>query len=591
MFRHMRVALVACLLWGCAGRSDLSGPRDAGPPDAEPIVDAGVPLVEVSEQVDFLLVVDNSRNLEDAQDLLAKTLPYLLGRIAKPACVNGLGNVVADTLGATDPCPVGEREMDPLTDVHIGVISTSLGGHGADVCSPASPAFKLGNNDAAHLLTRSTTGEPIPTYQNAGFLAWDPGQAKTPPGESDLTTFRTKLVEMVGGVGTTGCGFESQLESIYRFLVDPEPYASIEVQSGKAVPSGVDSVLLAQRAAFLRPESAVVVVLLTDENDCSTIESGQYWLSNQSTDPAAGGLFHLPRARAVCAAAPDDPCCASCGQPTPTGCSPTASDPSCVLGPLTSAEDPINLRCFDQKRRFGVDFLYPVERYVEALRSPTVPRRDGAAVPNPLFTARRSPSLVMLAGIVGVPWQDIAIDASVLATGYRPAREIDWAAVVGDPATKAPPTDPLMIESIGPRAGTSPATGATLAPPGSSYLANPVNGHERLVPAGDDLQYACIYPLATPKPCADASTCDCGPDAFDGDPICQASDGTYGPVKRFARAVPGTRVLRVLAGLGDQAVVASVCAQNVDDTQASTFAYRPAVDAIMRALRLRVPHP
>jgi len=587
----MRVGLIALALVpiaGCAGRSDLHGPADAGAPDADAavIVDSGPPPIERADKVDLLLVLDNSKNTGVAQELFAETVPYLLGRLTKPACVNGLGNVVAETPSTSDACPIGQRDFRPVTDFHVAVISTSLGGHGADVCGPQSPTFTPEMNDAAHLLTRDGTGGVVPTYENHGFLDWDPGQVNNPPGESDLPTLTTKLTEMVHGVGTRGCGFESQLESIYRFLVDPDPYLSIAVTNYSAIPSGTDTVVLQQRADFVRPDSAVVVLLMTDENDCSTREGGQYYLANQS-QAVGGGNFHLPHARSVCATHPDDPCCASCGEQTPEGCPPNDVDPGCQPPTSTDAEDPINLRCYDQKRRFGVDFLYPVDRYVKALSEATVTSRDNAVVPNPLFVGGRSPKLVILAGIVGVPWQDIANDPNVLANGFRPGSEIDWATVLGAPGTL--PLDPLMIESIAPRTGENPATHDALAPPTATPLENPINGHERTIAALDDLQYTCIYERPQPQDCsANATDCECLAGSIDTNPICQNEDGTYGTVQRYARALPSVRPLRVLQGLGDQGVVASVCPQNVGEPSGATFAYKPAVDAVMRALRDRL---
>ena len=329
--------LAALAASGCAGRSlleidaaDAGADADAG---VEPD-DAGPPPVEDSDKVDLLLVVDNSRNLETAQALLADTIPYLLGRLVNPPCVNGLGNVVAEPPSPSSPCPLGKRDFPPLTNFHVAVISTSLGGHGADVCGPQSVTFEPPMNDAAHLLTRSLAGGVIPTYQNLGFLAWDPGQERTPPGDGDVATLGAKLVEIVRGVGRDGCGFESQLESIYRFLVDPEPPAQIVVENGLATPVGVDPIVIQQRQDFLRPDSLVAVVLVTDENDCSTREGGQYYLSNVGLG-GDGQPFHLPRARSECVADPSDPCCASCGQAAPQGCPDPAFDPKCQIPPMT----------------------------------------------------------------------------------------------------------------------------------------------------------------------------------------------------------------------------------------------------------------
>lgn len=586
-------SLAVTLLGACDGRSyiETNPLLDAGPDVVEIDADAAPPPpIEEATRVDVLLVVDNSRNLEVAHQALAETVPYLIDRLVNPACVNGLGNVVGPPSIASAPCALGVRDFAPVTDLHLGMITTSLGGHGADLCSPASPAFQPSQNDAAHLITRTADGAgAVSTYQGQGFLAWDPGGVKQPPGDSSALSLTASFVEMVKGAGEQGCGFESQLESVYRFLVDPGPYEQIAVVGGKATPQGTDATVLQNRKDFLRPDSALVIILLSDENDCSIRESGQFFLAGQASAINGGtASFHLPRARVECAANPGDPCCASCAQATPPGCSPTQTDPVCQLPLPTDSEDPINLRCFDQKRRYGIDFLYPVDRYVDGLTATTVPDRAGDLVANPLFVGNRSPKLVLFSAIVGVPWQDLAKDPKSLASGFAPPSEIDWDLVLGDPASNVAPKDPLMIESIAPRSGTSPRAGFALAPPDAPLNANPINGHERLIVDQNDLQYACIYPRQAPKPCT-SGACECDGNAIATNPICQSSDGSYGPVQQYARALPGIRELQVVKGLGDRASVGSVCAPFTVGAQEPTFGYKPAVDAALRALRQRIP--
>ena len=75
---------------------------------------------------------------------------------------------------------------------------------------------------------------------------------------------------MVGGVGILGCGIESQLESWYRFLIQPDPYATLVARTASTPAGewvGVDTTILQQRHDFLRPDSLVAVIVLTDEND------------------------------------------------------------------------------------------------------------------------------------------------------------------------------------------------------------------------------------------------------------------------------------------------------------------------------------
>ena len=68
--------------------------------------------------------------------------------------------------------------------------------------------------------------------------------------------------------------------------------------------------------------------------------------------------MRMPRARKECVLHPDDPCCKSCGQ-DPGECAPDPScqDPDGQLSFYDAEEDGINLRCWDQKRRFGIDVI------------------------------------------------------------------------------------------------------------------------------------------------------------------------------------------------------------------------------------------
>jgi hypothetical protein len=570
-------------------------------------------------KIDLLLMLDNSGSMADKQAILADAVPSLVKGLLDPPCVGNDDQPIANQpKSPADDCPAGSaREFQPVLDVHIGIVTSSLGGHSAAVCQSAQ------ENDQGHLVSRTDAMMPankVDTYKSLGFLAWDPKQALVPPGEGDLDTTVGKLREMVQGAGQIGCGFESQLESWYRFLVEPEPYATItRDMNGNAVQGGLDQDLLDERAAFLRPDSMVAVLMLTDENDCSTRESGQSPLSN---DPYAT----MPRARQECEKDTNDRCCAPCGH-APGDC---PVDAKCEANPkLEASEDPYNLRCWDQKRRFGVDFLYPVDRYTGALTAAQIPKRDGQLVDNPLYPAdpdgtlnARNPStgLVFIAGIVGVPWQDIArqradgtpdllagldVDGKPVG-GFMSAAELTardpethqarWDVILGDPAKGVLPLDPLMRESRKPRSGKNPITGAVVADPGAtSPDANAINGHEWNtdtakqggVPNGD-LQYACVFELETPRDCATATTtCDCTTADTDGseNPLCQSASGAYTKVQRRAKGYPGVRELEVLKGAGEQGIVASVCPAQVTNPMGRDYGYSPAIGAIIDRLK------
>ncbi|MBI4956852.1 MAG: hypothetical protein HY908_32850 [Myxococcales bacterium] len=546
------------------------------------------------DQIDLLLAIDDSASMADKQEILARAVPDLVDSLANPSCVDANGGFVQKPTGPLAVCPDGSfREFDPVLDIHVGVISTSLGLRGA------KPVGLTCADDDGRLVTRALGGGSVATYDDQGFLAWDPAQALSPPGTADMATLHADLESLVQGVGENGCGFEAQLESWYRFLVDPEPYGSIEraTVGNKTVTvlADTDDALLAERQAFLRKDSLVAVLLLTDENDCSFRAEGQGFFT------AEGGPLYNLKARAVCAEHPDDACCAVCGYAAP-GC---PEDPTCAE-PAPADHKAVGLNCYNQKQRFGADYLYPIDRYVRGLTSLTVPSRTGELVDNPLFVRteggvryERPRDRVFLAGIVGVPWQDIARrgagGAPDLAAGLMDARELRdngvWPLILGNPANGTLPTDPHMVETFVPRAGTNPATGSATAPAtATNAWADPIAGHEwnaSLYP-GYSLQYACIFDL----PATDWLTP--GPDCQNASwqtPLCQAPDGSYDDTQRRAKAFPGLRELAVLEGISDQAIVGSICPAEVENTSAVDYGYRPAIGALTARLKEQLKDP
>jgi len=568
------------------------------------------------DKIDLLFMIDNSISMSDKQAILADAVPLLVQRLVTPICVRSCAK--ADnctpaqekdgipTMGnadATGKCASGSPEFNPIKDIHVGVITSSLGSHGAagakDVCVSAE------DNDHAHLLGSVRMG--LTTYENQGFLKWDTTKPPkyTPAGDADAMTFGAKFTEMVKSSGENGCGYEASLEAWYRFLIDPEPPGDVTVPAGTstAVVANQDATVLAQRAAFLRPDSLVAIVMLSDENDCSIQDEGYGWLIARAAP--------MYRSTSQCAANSNDKCCQSCAETAANnGCPAIASDSECAKGTmLAAADDDLNLRCWQQKRRFGFELLYPTARYSEGLRNPLVQNRAGQFVGNPLFAASngktpRDKGLVFLAGIVGVPWQDIADADSLTGAGLRYLTEAElesqgrWATIlgtsnVGTNDAPIPPTDPLMIEQPGERTGTNPITMDALVPSTSTNpRANPINGHEQANMGNRDLQYACIFPLSKAITCDQAAfDMDKGCDCYDEDlvynrPLCQPPGGGAASITQsFAKAYPGTRHLQVMKEFKDNSIVASICPKIVDDKTKADYGYNPAVKAIIDRLK------
>jgi hypothetical protein len=642
--RFFRKSLAACGMLAAAGTLTagcLDRPVTPATPETTNVYISQIRQTGV-DKIDLLFMIDNSPSMGDKQQILAQAVPVLVERLITPSCVDMNANPVGD--GSTaDPttglCAQGVAEFKPIRDIHVGIVTSSLGDHGSnDVCSDAenaqnTPPNSAFYNDLAQLLPSVRPAANLYSWNSSGFLVWDPRNQQdvldphTPitPNETDEKTFVSNFTTQVTATTERGCGFEAQLEAWYRFLVDPEPVAKMsndQAQGGvnsvrPKAPDGttiVNNVVLAQRKAFLRPDSLLAVLMLSDENDCSVLDEDgtQGWLVGYK-----GGVgqndWRMPRANSRCANA-NDPCCRPCTTPTPKGsnCPDNAQDPECMKGnTLSVLEDALNERCLQTVKRFGVDLLYPTGRYVEGLSSRfIVPRLDGHQVPNPIYAApkgepARDSSLVFLAGLIGVPWQDISTAASWQGRGleYLTAQELvdeqRWPVILGDPGNNVPPTDPFMLEQIDPRpAGAAnpliPSIQIVPPPQHGETTMNAINGHEQAVPNRDDLQFACIFDLGTPVSPAeceqDPDACDCTADSYSKfSPLCQGLTPTADGTQVKAKGYPGVRELEVLKDFGANSIVASICPKNIvaqgSPQSDAAYGYNPAVAAIVERLK------
>ncbi|MCC6647422.1 MAG: hypothetical protein IT374_17850 [Polyangiaceae bacterium] len=605
----------------------------------------------VVDKIDLLFVVDNSASMLDKQKILARAVPDLVERLINPTCVDSKTKAPAATQPAnpTDPCPAGaEREFNPIDDIHIGIVSSSLGGHGSPICGDLAK----GQDDKGHLVTRKATN----LWADTGFFFWDPTQSKAPmgmpPGLKDPNVLKTSFTEAVKGVDQTGCGFEATLESMYRFLIEPNPPAAITRDPGASVDTpatvdGTDQVILKQRADFLRPDSLVAIIVLSDENDCSVMdgvppadvcnnpkldENGiavecttprEPWPKDSGFTATPFPASYLVSASGTpvrsgseqCKTNPNDPACQSCYY-LPDG------TPGCGLVP--KEDDYVGLRCWNQKQRYGVDMLYPVQKYVDGLSAVDIYDRNGFKVPNPLYKAgKRTPAIVYFAGIVGVPWQDLARKGTDgkpdLKLGYASADGATYDRVLGTPEASPPipPLDTLMVEAVTSRFKPG-LTHVVTGEPLEDGKWNSVNGSE-YESYKQDLMFACIFPL--PKEEVDAQNCNAGncadcqdPGSVDNNvlrkdgqatmplakdsknPLCAppvdaanpSGPGQYGKydAKQYrAKAYPGLRFLDVMKRYGEKSIPASICAANVTDPSAPDYGYRPAVATIVDRLK------
>jgi len=173
--------------------------------------------------VDILVVVDNSMSMAEEQANLARSFPALLREI-----LEGTDRVRVD-------------------DVHVGVVSTDMGTGGYDVGGGGCTDPVDGDDGILQ-------HEPNPSVSgcDAAYSSYLSYAAEAP--DSVAMDMLSRDFGCIVTLGIDGCAFEQPLKAGKRALVDHRDGAN---------------------AGFLRPDSLLVVLFLTDEEDCSVAPGGE----------------------------------------------------------------------------------------------------------------------------------------------------------------------------------------------------------------------------------------------------------------------------------------------------------------------------
>jgi hypothetical protein len=188
----------------------------------------------IKNKVDILFMIDNSPSMSPKQAELKARFPELIK--------------VLDNFGKSNPAWY-----------HIGVVTSDLGAGqfnlGGGQCHPGGDGGKLQALGAAHDMTCA------PPTNGLNFIDYNQlnGMNNLPAGQDLATTFGC-----MASVGDKGCGFEQQLESVYKAIHD----------------------MPAENHDFIRADALLVVVWVTDEDDdCSSPPNSDLF------DPAQTATF------------------------------------------------------------------------------------------------------------------------------------------------------------------------------------------------------------------------------------------------------------------------------------------------------------
>jgi len=188
-------------------------------------------------ELDVLLSVDSSNSMTEEQSKLASQIPHI-------ARVFATGDIDGD----------GVQDVPAVRSVRIGTVSADLGtgGHVVPTCERA----EFGDDG---ILT--TNGRTAISGCLASYPAWAELGAGASP--SDVDAFVSQ-VTCTAQLGTGGCGFEQQLESVVKAVTpSTSPLVFYGGTSGQADRAN---------AGFLRPDAILATLILTDENDCSAVD-------------------------------------------------------------------------------------------------------------------------------------------------------------------------------------------------------------------------------------------------------------------------------------------------------------------------------
>jgi hypothetical protein len=203
------VATIAAIaaLYGCS--SDALTLKD----DGETKVDSGMTLpAEARGMVDVLIMVDNSGSMREKQALLRKAFPAFMEAI--------------------------RGEKDVLLSLHLGVVSSDLGA-GKDFVASSNPCGRPGG-DKGKLQAKAGCG--LDESSTPFIVSIDSEQSGR---MENFTGSIADAFSCIADLNTGGCAFEHQLESVRLAL---------------SASTNKD---------FLRPDAALAIILLTDEDDCS----------------------------------------------------------------------------------------------------------------------------------------------------------------------------------------------------------------------------------------------------------------------------------------------------------------------------------
>jgi hypothetical protein len=237
----LAMVLVALALGGGCHRRE----RDDANQSWEPVEMLALPEPG-PVRVDILFVIDNSNSMAEEQTVLSDQMHLMVQELIAPSA----------------------PATPPVTDLHVGIVSTDMGTMGYRMAScdgvGAGDDGVLQNAGRLDGCQESYSApdcdrEACPWLAHSAAHPDDGTDPADPPIWEDFAC--------AASLGITGCGLEQQLEASLVALTD---------RAARGQPN----------EGFLRDDSALVIIYVTDEDDCSSDRPEMF-------DPQRSDLGHI----------------------------------------------------------------------------------------------------------------------------------------------------------------------------------------------------------------------------------------------------------------------------------------------------------
>jgi hypothetical protein len=211
-------------------------------------------LISPEREVDVLFMVDNSPSMDPKQAALAANFPKM---------IQVLQQIPDGTGGAS------------LPDVHIGVISSDMGAGSEETAQGCKRVLGdrgllWGNDPNNPMASVAPNADPTqgghPQTNGCGLHSgarWISDVADPSGSEVRIKNYDRNIEDVFSclatAVGTSGCGFEHQLQSVRVALNADYPNNPLDP------PNQINP----ENIGFVRPNAYLAIVLITDEDDCS----------------------------------------------------------------------------------------------------------------------------------------------------------------------------------------------------------------------------------------------------------------------------------------------------------------------------------